>query len=268
MEDYWTDPEAFPELLAPWWLEEKLSHKRLPPLQPDLVYSSMMGYYYIRLIDNVMDGDVATDLNLLPILGFFHTQFESVYRRLFSHEQPFWESMTTLWFRCAEVTMLDGSMADFDSTQFTEIAAQKTSAVKIPVAAVAFKYDRADLLRSWFRFLDKFSCWSQMLNDTFDWLNDSFHHRGTFFLSEATRRKRDDESLLEWVLREGLDWGMDTLETWMRELKMLATDLQCPDAMDYLDGRGVRLAQRRAALTEGLRNLSKLRSVLAGVPED
>ncbi|MBV8056204.1 MAG: hypothetical protein JO071_13295 [Deltaproteobacteria bacterium] len=264
LEEYWTHPEAFPLLLAPWWVEEKLSRNPVPPLQAELVYSSMMGYYHIRLIDNVMDGDVATDLVLLPILGFFHTQFEGVYRRLFHHGDPFWEAMLTLWFRCAEVTMLDGSMTDFDLTHFVEIAAQKTSAAKIPVAAVAYKYGRSDLLPSWFRFLDRFSCWSQMFNDTFDWLDDSFHHKGTFFLSEATRRKRDNESLFEWVLRDGLEWGMDTLETWMSELKIQAKDLDCPDAVEYLDRRSAALAQRRAVITEGLSNLSKLRSVLDG----
>jgi hypothetical protein len=268
LEDYWTHPEAFPLLLAPWWLEEKLSRNPVPPLQRDLVFSSMMGYCHIRLIDNVMDGDIATDLNLLPILGFFHTEFEGVYHRLFSNEHPFWESMTTLWLRCAELTMLDGTMKDFDLTQFTEIAAQKTSAAKIPVAAVAHKYGRAELLPPWFRFLERFSCWSQMLNDTFDWLSDSFHHKGTFFLSEAARRKRHDESLLEWVLREGLEWGMDTLETWMRELRIQAKELECPDAVDYLDRRAAKFVQRKAVVTDGLCNLSKLRSILDGALQE
>jgi hypothetical protein len=268
LEDYWVHPEAFPMLRAPWWMEEKLSHNPNPPLQADLIYSSINIYCYVRLIDNVMDGDVATDLNLLPILGLFHTEFESVYRHLFSSEHPFWESMTTLWFHSAEVTMLDGSMADFDLAQFVDIAAQKTSAAKIPVAAVAYKYGRADLLPSWSRFLDRFACWSQMLNDTFDWLSDSFHHRGTFFLSEAARRKKDDESVLGWVLREGLEWGMDTLETWMSEIKVLAKDLDCPDLLDYLDGRASTLARRRAVLIEGLRNLAKLRSALDGTLQD
>jgi hypothetical protein len=264
LEDYWTHPEAYPMLLAPWWLEEKLSGKAIPALQPELIYSSINMYCYIRLIDNVMDGDVATDLNLLPVLGVFHVEFERVYRNLFGPEHPFWESFTNLWFHSAEVTMLDASMNQLDLTQFVETAGQKTCAAKIPVAAVAFRYGGADLAPRWFHFLDRFGCWSQMLNDTFDWLSDSFHHRGTFFLSEAARRKRQDESLLEWVLREGLEWGMDILETWLAELKMLATDLECPALLDYLGHRTEILAQRRSVLVQGMQNMAKVRSALDG----
>src|SRR5262249_3579153 len=146
------------------WLEEKLSHEANPPLQPELIYSSINIYCYIRLIDNVMEGDVGTDLNLLPVLGVFHAEFERGYRVLFSPGHSFWELFTSLWFHSAEVTMLDAGLAEFDLTQFLETAAQKTCAAKIPVAAVAYKYGRADLLRPWLRFMDRFSCWSQMLN--------------------------------------------------------------------------------------------------------
>jgi hypothetical protein len=262
LEDYWTHPEAFPMLLAPWWLEEKLCSDPNPPLQPDLIYSSINVYCYIRLIDNVMDGDVSTDLNLLPILGFFHAEFQRTYHDLFSRDDRFWEYFTELWSHSAEVTILDGSTQEFDLTRFFEIAAQKTCAAKIPVAAVAYKYDRIEVLPAWSYFLDRFSCWSQMLNDAFDWLNDSLHHSGTFFLSEASRRKAPSESLIEWVLREGLIWGMDTLDTWMTELKVLARDLESQNLLDYLDNRAGILAERRSLLTQGLQSLAKLRSAL------
>ena len=160
--------------------------------------------------------------------------------------------------------MLDAGLAEFDLTQFLETAAQKTCAAKIPVAAVAYKYGHADLLRLWLRFMDRFSCWSQMLNDTLDWSKDSSHRQGTFFLSEAARRKRPDESPLEWVFREGLEWGMDTLEAWMLELKLLASDLECPDVLEYLHHRAGILSERKAALIRGSRDLAKLRSVLDG----
>src|SRR5215475_10268915 len=65
VESYWTDPEAFPLLFTPWWLEQTLCSTPDSLFQLDLVYSSINMYYYIRLIDNLMDGDVPTDLHLL-----------------------------------------------------------------------------------------------------------------------------------------------------------------------------------------------------------
>ncbi|MBI3797078.1 MAG: hypothetical protein HY268_08935 [Deltaproteobacteria bacterium] len=262
VENYWTDPEAFPLLLTPWWLEHTLGQDPDSLFQLDLVYSSINMYYYIRLIDNLMDGDVPTDLHLLPVLGFFHTEFQRPYHRYFNHDHPFWPYFTTLWFHSAEVTILDAQLSEFDAAQFMNIAAQKTCAAKIPLAAVCYQYDRTDILPAWSQFSDRFGCWSQMLNDTFDWLKDSQSQTGTFFLSEAKRRKHPTESITEWVIREGGEWGMDTLATWMAELRALAQDLASPGLIAYLDTRAAILAERRNALFNGLQNLAKLRLAL------
>jgi hypothetical protein len=264
LEEYWTHPIGFPLLLAPWWLEETLRRKSDSSFQLELIYSAINMYYQIRLTDNVMDGDVPTDRTLLPALGFFHTEFQRPYHRYFGHEHPFWEYFSKVWFHSAEVTMLDGSMSDFDSAQFREIAGQKTCAATIPVAAVCYRYDRTDVLPAWSRFLERYGWWSQMSNDTFDWLKDSQHNAGTFFLSEARRRKHPDESVTEWVIREGFEWAMETLETWMSELRALSRDLQSPAIMEHLDMRAAALAKKKANFSEGLRSLSELRSAFNG----
>jgi hypothetical protein len=207
-----------------------------------------------------MDGDAPTDRTLLPALGFFHTEFQRPYHRYFGHEHPFWDYFTEVWFHSAEVTMLDGSMAEFDSAQFREIAGQKTCAAIIPVAAVCYRYDRTDVLPAWSRFLEHYGWWSQMSNDTFDWLKDSQNNAGTFFLSEARRLKYPDESLTEWVIREGFEWAMETLETWMAELRELSRDLQNPAIAEHLDVRAAAFAKKKANFSEGLQSLAELRS--------
>ena len=85
LQEYCTHPESFPLLLAPWWLEEALRQKPDISFQLDLIHSSLNMYYHIRLIDNLMDRDVPTDLALLPALGFFHTELQSPYHRYFAH---------------------------------------------------------------------------------------------------------------------------------------------------------------------------------------
>jgi hypothetical protein len=266
LEEYWTHPVGFPLLLAPWWLEQTLRGKIDPPFQLELIYSSINMYYQLRLTDNVMDGDVPTDRTLLPALGFFHTEFQRPYHRYFSYEHPFWDYFTKVWFHSAEVTMLDGSMSEFDSAQFRQIAGQKTCAATIPLGAVCYRYDRADVLPAWSRFLELYGWWSQMLNDTFDWLKDSQNNAGTFFLSEAQRRKYSDESVTGWVIREGFGWAMETLETWMYELRALSRDLQSPAVMEHLDMRAAALAKKRNDFAEGLGSLAKLRSAFISNP--
>jgi hypothetical protein len=101
-----------------------------------------------------------------------------------------------------------------------------------------------------------------MLNDTFDWLKDSQHKAGTFFLSEARRRKSPDESLTEWVIREGFGWAMARLEALMYELRALANDLKNPSILEHLDTRAATLARKRDRVFEGLLSLAKLRDAL------
>jgi len=266
LQEYCTHPESFPLLLAPWWLEETLRKKPDPSFQLDLIYSSLNMYYHIRLIDNLMDRDVPTDLALLPALGFLHTEFQRPYDRYFDYKHAFWELFTSIWFHFAEVTMLDRSMSEFDAAQFETIAAQKMCFAKIPVAAVCYKYGYMDALPPWSRFMERYGCWSQMLNDTFDWFKDLQNGAGTFFLSEARRRKRPDESVTEWVIREGLEWAIETLQAWMSELQMLAKGLENPAIVQHLSARAAVFATRRDDSLAGLRSLARLRDALNREP--
>jgi hypothetical protein len=262
LEEYWTHPIGFPLLLAPWWLEETLRRKSDSSFQLELLYSAINMYYQLRLTDNIMDGDVPTDRTLLPALGFFHTEFQRPYHSYFSHEHPFWNYFTKVWFHSAEVTMLDGNMSEFDLVQFQEVAGQKTCAATIPLAAVCYRYERTDVLPAWSHFLERYGWWSQMSNDTFGWLKDSQNNAGTFFLSEARRRAYPDESVTEWVIREGFEWAMETLETWMAELRALAANLQNPAIAEHLDVRAAALAKNKANFSKGLPGLRELYSAL------
>jgi hypothetical protein len=53
---------------------------------------------------------------------------------------------------------------------------------------------------------------------------------------------------------------METLETWMSELRALSRDLQSPAVVEHLDMRTAALAKKRDDFSEGLRSLAKLRS--------
>jgi hypothetical protein len=256
-EDYFKHPRAFPMLLIPWWVEKTLQDPDAS-FQTDLLYSTVNGYYYIRLIDNLMDGNATVELNLLPALNIFHSQFQSPYQRYFEHDHPFWEFFISVWFASAEVTMQDASLTDIDRTHFMQVAAQKTCAVKIPLAAACYRYNYPELIIPWAEFVNLFGCWHQMHNDLFDWRRDMQHQTRTYFLSEAERQKRSAETVAGWVVREGFAWGVETMETWMAELKSLARNLNSPDFGTYLEAREAMMRKREEEVTHGLQNVAKL----------
>jgi hypothetical protein len=84
----------------------------------------------------------------------------------------------------------------------------------------------------------------------------------TLRTTEARRRKYPDESVTEWVIREGFEWAIETLQAWMSELRTLANGLENPAIVQHLDGRAAVFAERRDVSLEGLRNLAKLRDAL------
>jgi hypothetical protein len=257
-EDYFKHPAAFPILLLPWWAETSLGRMPDAPFQADLVYSTMNGYYYIRLIDNLMDDHATTELRFLPILGFFHTNFQRTYHRHFPYDHPFWDFFTQIWFQSGETAIQDAELMEINECQFKQTAAQKSCAAKIPLAAVCYRYDRPDLLQPWSEFVDLFSCWHQMFNDLFDWHRDDQRQNLTFFLSEAARRRDKDEPVAAWVAREGFTWAIDKMEAWMSALHPLAHNLNSPELTTYLNLRQATLLEQKEAVMPGLQVLAKI----------
>ena len=90
--DYFTHPEAFPMLLLPWWMEESIIGSADPEFQAEIAYSSVCGYYFVRVLDDLMDGDNPPPAPVLPAMIVFHTEFQQAYGRLFPADHPFWDS--------------------------------------------------------------------------------------------------------------------------------------------------------------------------------
>ncbi len=260
-EDYFMHPLAFPSLLLPWWVEHTLTDTPNIPLQSDLAYSTINGYYYIRLIDNLMDGHATVELKLLPALGFFHTQFQTAYQRHFAQDHPFWDSFSAVWSHSAEAAIKDANLTNIDETQFKQVAAQKTCAAKIPATAVCYYYDRPDLIEPWSNFVTLFGCWHQLFNDLFDWYKDYTNQTPTYFLSEAERRRNPDEPVAGWVAREGFQWAIEKSQGWMSNLKAMAHDLQSPDLTAYLDTRQAMLLKQKEDVAKGLQSLAKIMAI-------
>ena len=248
--DYFLHPVAFPLMLLPWWVERQLKGEVDPDFQSDLIFSNATMYYYIRLVDNVMDGHATVEQKMLPIAGYFVNQFHSVYHRYFNDAHPFWDYLQHTWAEFCDVTAADGKLTHIDEPTFASTVGRKVCAAKISVAAVCYRYDSPELVQRWDEWIDTFGCWHLFREDMFDWQQDLSLGAATYFLCEARRRKTANELEVGWIAREGLDWGYDQLKGWMNRLHLMT--FASSEVRDYLEFREQELITRREKLRPAL----------------
>jgi hypothetical protein len=246
-------------LLLPRWLSASLRGAPARAFHADVVYSTLNGYYFVRMIDDLMDREHPPAPEVLPALIFFHTEFEAPYRRYFPHRHAFWDAFESASYGAADTASEDAGADVIDSAVFERVSARKISGCKVPIAAVCHRYGHADRLEPWSAFVDVLGCWHQMRNDMFDWIRDLDGGRATYFLSEAARQA-PTLSTAEWVLSDGLPWGFAQLDAWMARLLDAAGELGCPPLVAYLERRHAEVTREREALAPGLvaiRNLAR-----------
>jgi len=261
-EAYFLVPEAFPMVLLPWWLESTVRGAPALRFQGDVVYSTVNGYYFVRMIDDVMDAERQPAAAVLPVLTFFHAEFQQTYYRYFPRDHPFWGACNDAALASAEMASRDARLTEIDRARFVEISARKIAGARIPIAAVCHRYGRSDLVEPWFAVVDLFGRWHQMLNDIRGWSRDLDGGRRTYFLSQASAVVGPDGSIAEWVIGDGLGWGAAQLDDWMRELLELADGLACPPLTTYLEERRRMLAGEWQALQPSLAALRRLAEAL------
>lgn len=259
---YFVHPEAFPMLLLPWWLESTIRAVPAAGFQRDVVYSSVSGYYFVRMIDDLMDGERPPGPEVLPALTFLHGEFRQTYYRYFPYGHPFWEACDDAALASAETASRDAGSGTVDRARFLEISSRKIAGAGVPIAAVCHRYERTDLLTPWYELVDRIGRWHQMLNDIRGWSRDLDGGRPTYFLSHGSEEVGPDGSIAEWVIGDGLAWGAAQLEAWLDELLELAAVLGSPPLMAYLEERGRSLAAEWRALEPGLASLRRLASAM------
>jgi len=254
--DYFLHPVAFPLMLLPWWLERQLRGQADPDFQSDLVLSNASLYYYVRLVDNVMDGHATVEPKLLPAAGYFVERFHGLYQDHFENGHPFWDYFRRTWAEFCDVTAADGQLSDIDRQTFTDLVGRKVCAAKIGVAAVCHRHARRDLLPLWDEWIDVFGCWHLFREDMFDWQQDLNLGAVTYFLSEARRQKAAGEAEVGWLARAGLDWGFAQLDGWLGHLRRMT--FASPEVFSYLQFREKELSEHREAVRPALELIREL----------
>jgi hypothetical protein len=259
---YFTHPRAFPMLLLPWWLEGMIGHPPDRAFNGDVVYATITGYSFVRLIDDVMDGEHPPPSTVLPALIVLHTEFLRTYQRHFVYDHPFWDLLDASSMVAAESASRDAAHELIDRAEFVRTSARKIEGAKVTISAVCHHYGRPDLFEQWSAFVDALGRWHQMFNDVTGWHRDLGQGARTYFLSEADRRGVPVALVAEWVTAEGLAWGVSELEMWMADLLASASKLDCPPLVSYVEWRRDAFNREWAVVAPGLAALNGLASAL------
>ena len=249
---YFTHPQAFPMLLLPWWLEGRIGGPRDLPFDGDLIYSTIAGYYAVRMVDELMDRDRPPDATAIPALICFQVEFQLALQRHFPADHPFWAAFTGGTFDSAEMASVDAGLTAIDRDRFVAISARKVAGARLPLQAVAHHRGRTDQIAPWSALVDLLGCWHQMANDIQGWHRDLASGRATYFLTEGAARTGNASAIPAWVVDEGLAWGIAQLDDWMDELIAAAERLECPPLAAYLAGRARTAADEWRALAPSL----------------
>ena len=245
LEDYLAHPQGMPLLALPWWLE--MSFREVDTeFQCDLMISGAHGYFFIRMLDDLMDGH-AVDRACLPALHLFSLRFQSAYFRYFPSGDPFWDYFERSLASTAEAVSGDSRLGEVSAENFLGISARKLAAALIPIAAVCCRYGRLELLPAWEHFLTLFSRWHQMRDDILDWSEDYAAGHATWILSEAQRRRASSETVPVWMGRTGLSWAAKVMGDWMEQIKDAAAGLNSPELVRYLKAREAMFTRQIAA---------------------
>ncbi|HXM59732.1 MAG TPA: hypothetical protein VN950_02680 [Terriglobales bacterium] len=252
--DYFLQPRMFPILRLPLWAAKSLTAEPDGDFLADVIYSTVNGYYYIRLLDNLMDGHGTIELKILPATAFFHTEFQATYQKYFDAAHPFWEVFRSAWFSASDAVTHEFNLDRIREAEFERITVAKLAGVRIPLAAVGFRYGTGQGMQRWENFALALARWSQMEDDLFDWHQDLCHGKTSYFLSEANRCKGFD-TVDAWVIHEGFHQGVETLQRELSALRDLLPPLHSPDVASYLDLRETMLEGQKTQIGEAFRVL-------------
>lgn len=250
---YYRHERRFPMLLLPRWLSRALGTSGDTRFQEDLVYSTVAGYAAIRLLDDTLDG-AEPRFELLPAGVILQAEFQRALGPYFAGDHPFWEIFRRQWYGAADFAGDHEGTRDFDCR-----VDRRLGPALIPLAAVAYRAERADRLGVWTDFLGRLARVEQLLDDLTDWLVDSAGGAPNIVLAAYPARAQPGEPVEAWMLRDGLGYGQDLAEAWLDDLAAAAGPLDSPEVAGFLARRRAIVQELRAETGPGLRELARLR---------
>jgi len=256
--DYFLHPRRFPMLLLPWWAVDGTRSREDHSFHEDVARSTMAGYCYIRLLDDVMDRRGTPGLDLLPAAGVFHFEFQNAYHRHFASDSPFWTLFRDRWLRAADQTAAGSAP---DAGELDQRAEATLGPVLIPIAAACMHAGVPERFEAWRPVVLELARLEQFVDDVLDWQDDAARGQPNLVLAQAARRMRKGETLLTWVVREGYAWALDTARTRVAAAMGSAERLRNDGLGKFVAARAALIEELAADTAPGLDQLAGLAKV-------
>lgn len=252
--------ESYPLVHLPIWAAPSLPG----PALGHITRSTLAGYLYVRLTDNVIDADSdAGEIDLLPLGAYLHTEFQHGYQHLFGFDSVFWEIFRSAWTQANEAALADRQGTHPDLDRFESATARKTMGAIIPVAAALHAVGEESRLLGWRSFVTTFGRFHQLENDLFGWRKDHRHGNPNLLLGESLRSGTNPDT---WFLDGGFAWAADLLLRYADRVVADATVLASPALIAYLQVRFEALRTNLDSLKAGIVETGRLARLL-GVTE-
>lgn len=259
--DYFLQACMFPVLRLPLWAAKSFGADPNCEFLADVTFSTINGYYYIRLLDNLMDGHATVEVQILPATAFFHTEFQLAYQKHFWPTHAFWNAFRSAWLGGSEAVTRELSLDSVGAIEFQQVSVAKLSPATIPVSAVGYHFGAGERIRAWEEFTRALAGFSQLEDDLFDWHHDLRHAKPSYFLSQAMRRA-GAQTVGEWIMREGFSQGIRTLQHQLVALRRLLPALDSPEAKSYLDFREVTLEDQQEKIGAAFKVLRDMADIM------
>ncbi len=255
--DYFLHPARFPMLRLPGWaVEPEVRHHQ--DLFADTIYSTICGYYHIRLLDDIVDRQPGAPLDLLPLTALLHTEFHGTYQRHFPAGSAFWPVFRTRWLGLADATVLRPADGMPSPAALLDRAAATIGAVVIPLAALTLGIGVPERFEQWEPVVLEVARAEQLMDDIIDWQQDEERGQPNLLLVEGRDRARPGEPVAAWVVREGYRWGLAAASQRFDRIGADAARLGSAPLMEFLEHRCRLMARLEAETGPGLAQLAQL----------
>ncbi len=255
-------PGFVPIFALPRWVQEALSGQVVEQWDDELTYSTLCGYLFIRLVDDIVDEQNDAAPRAALALGILDYEFQRPYRELFGVGHEFWRRFERDWAWSLDMTAEDLAARITDREHFERVAAGKLGATRIPVAAACQLAGRDDAVGQWLELCDAISRLYQFADDLTDWQSDFAAGRNSWLLSEAEARRDAGETLSAWMLQSGYDWAFQRLDEWAEEATAAAETVGSVAAQVHVSAFKQGLIRKLEELRPTLSRLAALAAAL------
>ena len=226
--------QSFPIIALPFWLTPPANRADDHSFLVDLTYSTLNGYYGIRLLDNLMDADGPAELSrFAPCATYFWWNFARPYLHHFAYPSPFWTHFSACTGTYSDLTSLDAALTAVSDSMFETVSSKKFETAKVPVTAVALRCGHEVSVTRYQHLVDLLGRFHQFWNDLLDWRHDLNSGLVTFLQSKFLSQTDSFPNSSAWFSERGCSWACERALLYFHEAADAAKALECNELDDW-----------------------------------